>query len=301
MAYTISAHNGSQVRQAHNLRIKKVIEKEDHIKEDGEHYTLKHRDLKEAYKSIFDEALKEYNERVKKKNPDRVKTMDEYLNGIFAKMNKSKNSIKPCYEIILQIGNLENHPNDEVNQAILEDFYFTFEKTFSKLEVIGAYIHNDEDGAMHMHIDYIPIADCERGMKKQPLINRALEQMGYKSENINDTAQMQFQEDCRIIMRNLCLEYGIEVDESKKEYREHMETDIFKLNSKFEELAHMYNELVKNYNNVVYDLRKSLEKLEAYEEFFKKYDNVMLPILETEAKKELIKIRNKEVDEVQII
>lgn len=301
MGYTISAHNGSQVSQAHNLRIKEVVEKEAHIKADGEHYTLFHRDLKEAYYSIFGEALDEYNDRVKKKNPDRVRSMKQYLNEIFAKMNKSKNAIKPCYEIIMQIGNLENHPNDELSQAILEDFFLQFKQVFSKLEVIGAYIHNDEDGSMHMHIDYIPVADSTRGMKKQPLINSALEQMGYKSESINNTAQMQFQEDCRILLRNLCIDYDLEVEESKAEHREHMETDMFKLNSQFQELAQMYNELVKNYKEVVSDLKQSVAKLEKYEAFFNKYDNVMLPLLEEEALKDLRRIRNKEVDEVQFI
>ena len=300
MAYKVSAHNGSKVSQSHNLRIKKVIEKEKHIKEDGEHYTLYHRDLKEAYKIIFGEALEEYNERVKKKNPDRVKNIDEYLNGIFAKKDKSKNSIKPCYEIILQIGNKGNQPNEDICKFILEDFYYQFRAVFSKLEVIGCYIHNDEEGGVHMHIDYIPVADCSRGMKKQPLINSALEQMGYKSENINDTAQMQFQEDCRIMLRNLCIDYDLDVDRSKTEYKKHMETDIYKMNSKIEEVAKMYNELVINYNNVVKDLRQSLRKLEEYEAFFKKYDDVMLPLLEEEAKKELSRIRSKEVDAVHL-
>lgn len=300
MAYTISAHNGSQVRQAHNLRKKEVVEKEEHIDKDGEHITLFHRDLTEAYQSIFGEALDEYNARVKKKNPDRVRTMKQYLNEIFAKMNKTKNAIKPCYEMILQVGNLENHPNDEISQMILEDFYLQFKEVFPKLELIGAYIHNDEKGGMHMHIDYIPVADCERGMKKQPLINRALEQMGYKSERITDTAQMQFQEDCRVLLRNLCIDYDLEVEESKSSHRKHIETEIFKLNSQFEEISKMYNELSKNYNDLKKDFAKTMEKLEKYEAFFNKYDGVILPLLEEEARKDLVELRNKKLDEVQI-
>lgn len=300
MGYTISAHNGSRVRQAHNLRIKEVIEKEEHVDADGVHFTLFHRDLTEAYYSIFDEALDEYNDRVKKKNPDRVRSMKQYLNEIFAKMNKTKNAIKPCYEIILQVGNLENHPSDEISQMILEDFYLQFKSVFPKLEVIGAYIHNDEKGGMHMHLDYIPVADSTRGMKKQPLINSALEQMGYKSESINDTAQMQFQEDCRILLRNLCINYDLEVEESKADHRKHMETDMFKLNSQFQELAQMYNELVRNYKDVMNELKQSVAKLEEYEAYFNKYENVMLPLLEEEARKDLKRIRNRQLDEVQI-
>lgn len=46
---TISTHNGSAVRQAHNLRTKACVEKEPHINPDGVHETWQHETIREAY------------------------------------------------------------------------------------------------------------------------------------------------------------------------------------------------------------------------------------------------------------
>lgn len=48
--------------------------------------------------------------------------------------------------------------------------------------MIGAYYHQDEpQGTPHLHIDYICVAECNRGMKLQNSLTRALAAQGFQS------------------------------------------------------------------------------------------------------------------------
>jgi hypothetical protein len=68
MTVTISTHNGSAVAVAHNLRLRNVTDKEEHIDPNGVHETWAHEDVKGAYERLFGDAVRKYNE--KQKRPD---------------------------------------------------------------------------------------------------------------------------------------------------------------------------------------------------------------------------------------
>lgn len=122
------------------------------------------------------------------------------------------------------------------------------------LHLVGAYIHCDEpDGTVHMHIDYIPVAKCERGMKLQNSLAKALEQQGFHFENVHQTAQIAWQEREREVLTSFCRELGIDAQHnqglsddrkhlSKSEYIKEKEMLQEQIN---EELQPLKDELAK--------------------------------------------------------
>lgn len=246
MAYTITIHNGSAVCQKHNNRDKDTIAKEEHIDPTGEHITLRHIDIRKAYHKFFGKALDDYNKKTAIKHPDRIKTMQQYINEIFAKKDTLKQSIKPAYELIIQVGDKDTAPNDDICKAIFEEYLNDFESNNTSLKVIGAYIHNDEQGGIHMHLDYIPYARCSRGMALQPSMNKALTEMGFSSDTHKDTALIKFEKAERERLTQICNIYGLEI-EAGKGGKKHLETELFKLEQEKKDLIENIEQIKKDY------------------------------------------------------
>ncbi len=146
-----------------------------------------HEDLKDAYKRIFSKFVIEYNDAQSRK--DRI--IEDYFKSV--KKHKTK---KLFYEAIITIGNEKGHPevSDETRKEIYKEYYLSFKARNPHLEIIGVYYHADEQGIPHIHINYIPVAkNYMRGMKTQNGIERALNQQGFKSKSIKETAQMSWQ------------------------------------------------------------------------------------------------------------
>ena len=84
------------------------------------------------------------------------------------------------------------------------------------LYLIGAYLHADEpNGTVHLHCDYIPVAECSRGMTLQNSYDRALQQQGFKSENVHQTAQIAWQDSEREALCAICRELNIDVQRNQ--------------------------------------------------------------------------------------
>ena len=172
MAYTISTHNGHQVARQHNLRNRKITEKESHINPYGEYAIWADIPLNEAYAKIFGNALKEYNQRQKEKGHSERQIVN-YLDKI-----KNDHKKNPVYEMIVSIGSFDNHPDHKTSRKILNEFCHGWKERNPQLVMVGAYYHADE-ATPHVHIDYIPVAkDLKRGMKIQNALVKALNQMG---------------------------------------------------------------------------------------------------------------------------
>lgn len=74
--------------------------------------------------------------------------------------------------------------------------------------------------------DYIPVADCTRGMSRQNALNSAFEQMGYHGTSIKNTPQMAWQRAQNQELERLCKERGIEVEHGT-EKKEHLSVREF--------------------------------------------------------------------------
>ena len=244
---TISTHNGTAVSRPHNIREIEFIAKENEAwakKHNGdiridlsaEHEIWHDEILSEAYHKLFDEAVKEWNARTKE---DRK--IHNYLQQIKSKESKSKNAKHPVYEMIYSVGNIEFPIDESVAKAILRKTYETFSERNPNLYVVGAYYHADEKGVPHVHLDYIPIAECKRGMKIQNSLTSALKQQGIISKNHSLTSQILWERKENDYLESLCNQYGYSVvhperEKSPEARLNHLSVEEFKTQKELDEL-----------------------------------------------------------------
>lgn len=334
--YTSSFNNGSLSKRKgskkgkpvycreHNNRDEEYTKTQKHIKQngtgaiiiDGEFYDrkdlnkklsfeecdyiiIKDESLEDAYTKNFSEAIEKYNKKQKRK--------DRRINGVKGYMRSIRKNPQSrlVYESIAQIGNKQAQlPDQKKGLAILMEFLSEWEKRNPNLYIVGAYYHRDEEGAPHLHIDYIPISrnryarfESLKNEGKTPLgdngkpktrvngldvensLTEALDQMGYKNylmdpeeieakfgfcinekkysdpsrqkayddflasrkdKNGNPiktrlvTRQMQWENDERIKLNEICQKYGVRIVNPKDHEREHMDTPAFKLQKETE-------------------------------------------------------------------
>ncbi len=226
---TISTHNGSQVARQHNLRNPKVIAKEDHIDPNGHFEVWLDEEPKAAYERLFGKAIQEYNERQTRED----RKITDYYKQICEDKKK-----KPVYELIIGIygkkadGTPICSKND--GKRILRAFVEDWERRNPQLKLCGLYYHCDESVSVngsqvgHVHIDYIPVGDgFTRGMSTQSSLSRALEQQGFESQGLNNTAQMQWESRENQFLATLCTHAGFEVIRGNGG-KEHLDTATYK-------------------------------------------------------------------------
>ncbi len=258
MAYTISIHNqGSAAHRDHNIRNPKIVDKEAHIEKNGIFEIWKDEKPQDAYKRLFDEAVRQYNEKLRESgHASRVQT--NYYKSI--KDNAKKHAV---YETITAIGNFKNHPDTNVIKQILREFYETWSERNPNLELIGCYYHEDEgkNGSKladannrygHIHTDWIPIGrNLTRGMATQNSLEKALNQMGFFSESKTNTAQIKWEKRENEYLEQLCIKHGLEIEHPELEHKKHMNMREFRQMKRIEELEDQNAKLVKVINNLI--------------------------------------------------
>lgn len=205
MSKTISFHNGKVFSRGHNIRDDRFVYTQEHIDRtlSEKNVILYDVPLRQAYDEIFRESVEEYNSKQKMKS----RRIDSYYDKI--KSEKQKNV---AYECIVQIGDKDDTGNtaQQEREALLK-YAYTWNDRNPNLRLVGAYLHADEpNGTVHLHMDYIPVAQCTRGMKIQNSMNRALQQQGFTSTNIHKTALMAWQDSERKVLENICVEFDID-------------------------------------------------------------------------------------------
>lgn len=250
MSITISTHNGSTFDLAHNLREKWRIDQENkkwaethpgetRIDISKEHMVLINRgSLSHVYHEIFDEALKEFNNKqIATGKKDRV--IKNYLSDIRAKENSSKAAKHPAYEIITAVGSKENPVPNEVARDILLEHAKRFQERNPHLYVVCQVLHMDETAgaAPHIHTTYIPVAtDQTRGMRTQNSLSAALRQQGIEGDKFSVTAQMKWEKGENEALEKLCNQYGFDVDHPQAGIKqEHLDVEEYKAKKNIEE------------------------------------------------------------------
>ena len=263
---TISVHNGTKVSRAHNMRNRKVTDKEAHIDINGWYAVWHDEPLRDAYKRIFGQAQEEFN--LKQNRSDR--RIVDYLN----KVQKSAKQ-HPVYETIITLGNVDEHPAPHESYEILQQVYGEWKKNYPNLAVVGAYFHADEKGAPHIHIDYVPVAHgYKKGLAVQNGLVKAFGEMGFILKG-KDTAQIQWQRDLKSRVTELAQERGFKVVEPTVKRKKHVETAFYKLEKQVPALREERNRLsrdVVNAQEALYeadkpfrDIRRLEHRLEAVE------------------------------------
>lgn len=176
--------------------------------------TIVDKDIRAAYKEIFENVLQEYNKRQKRAD----RRIDDYYEHIL----KSKNGEKPFYEDVIQWGSMEDFRADprlrEKAKECLVEYARTFEARNPNLKLIGAYVHMDE-ASPHLHLDYIPVASgYKTSLQARNSLDKAMKQMGYvpvKESRINNATKL-WKEHERAYFGELCRSKGLKVEAERK-------------------------------------------------------------------------------------
>lgn len=215
--------------QLHNRReyekIGKPIPDNIDSSKTAENITLVDRDIKEAYREIFGEALDKYN--AKQKRADRK--IEDYCDHI----KKSKNGEKLFYEDVVQWGSKDDFQNPQTRERAKEalvKYVEGFEERNPNLKLIGAYIHMDE-ASPHLHLDYVPVAHgYSRGLSTRNSLDRAMKDMGFAPENESrkNNATKLWKESERSYFGEICRSMGLEVEMERQSTRKNLSVEEYK-------------------------------------------------------------------------
>lgn len=179
-------------------------------------------DIKEVYHILFDEVVEDYNATQKRS--------DRKIKDYYSKINNDKKT-NPFHEVIVQVGSMDDRIDRDEYISIYSKWLDRFEKENDKMKVFGAFMHFDEKGAPHMHVDYIPIATYNKGMALRVSNDKAIKQMGYKSWL--DWKDKQVEN-----LKEIMLEHGIEKKSMGNEER-YLNPNQFKQLQRFKEQAEL--------------------------------------------------------------
>lgn len=207
-------HIGHKMSRAHNLRKydRDKWNKDGHI--DEERKELNEVVTDTAPEKFFDEkfgaALDEYNKTNRPKHPERLigfANAADYDNC--PADQRQARAVKAYYaehrkdsrEAIIQFGDsgeyqqivkaLGQEQADKMYCAALKAAYSEWVKDNPTLAVFSAVIHMDET-TPHLHLDYLPIAESNKGLSCKVSMDGALKKLGYVREKNQKYAEKPF-------------------------------------------------------------------------------------------------------------
>lgn len=181
-----SMNLGKKYSVEHNTRNYKGWNKDGHIDPSRTplNVILINEDFRKWFYDIFADAILAYNEKNREKHPERIIATADYFEE-----QKSK-----VQEAILQLGDHQTYVKmvEQLGQEKADAFYReTLIQTFKKwqkenpsLRIFHASIHMDEveNGTPHLHIDFLPVAESNRGLTTKVSLDGALKQLGFKRD-----------------------------------------------------------------------------------------------------------------------
>ena len=246
MGYKAMCHCRPMIQRFHNLRDPRIVSAEKHIDPTRPHETiLDCGTIEQCYEQIFGEAVKKYNAKQKRKDRQISNYLETILND--KRQGKHKNikadgSRKPAYEMVIQLGNRDNRPDDELASEVLKDFCSFLTEKYPNIVPIGIYLHNDEFSIdeetgkkvyspVHVHTDYVYVAhlgkSLKTGMELQSSMSGALAEMGFVTAKGKGTAQQQFEESVRHDLQDFAEQRGIKIDRTPGEKHSHQQKPVY--------------------------------------------------------------------------
>lgn len=182
----------------------------------------KQESLEDKYHELFDEAVREYNERQKRSD----RKISDYLEHI-----KSSKQEQPFYEAVVQIGDMYNcgigTENENAAKEMLDEYMLDFEKRNPNIRVFNAVMHLDE-ASPHLHIDFVPICNSpNRGLPVRVSLKGALKEQGFGGKNAKETDRQVWAISEKNFLAEILKKHGFE-QENKNVHRAHMDVDEYK-------------------------------------------------------------------------
>ena len=212
--------------------------------------------IKKVYHTLFDDALKRYN--------DKQTRADRRIVNYYEKIRNSKQE-KPFHEIILQIGDMVTMSSESENgslaQRILDEYYQGFQERNPYLKVFSAHLHMDE-ATPHLHIDFVPFTTgSKRGLDTRVSLKQALANQGFKGGTRGDNEWNQWVGSEKEALAVVMERHGVEW-ERKGTHEKHLSVLDYKKQEREKELTELEDKLAE---------RK--DEFKAYKERIENFDN----------------------------
>ncbi len=193
--------------------------------------------IKKVYHTLFDDALKRYNEKQTR--------ADRHIGNYYEKIRNSKQE-KPFHEIILQIGDMVTMSSESENgllaQRILDEYYQGFQERNPYLKVFSAHLHMDE-ATPHLHIDFVPFTTgSKRGLDTRVSLKQALANQGFKGGTRGDTEWNQWVSSEKEALAIVMERHGVEW-EHKGTHEKHLSVLDYKKQERERELTELERKL----------------------------------------------------------
>ena len=215
--------------------------------------------IKKVYHEMFDEALKQYNDKQKRKD----RKIADYYKHI-----ESGKQEKLFHEIIFQIGNKDDMSatgeHAELARAILDEYYRGFQERNPYLRVFSAHLHMDE-ATPHIHIDFVPFTTgSKRGLETRVSLKQAMLNMGFKGEGRSDNELNRWILSEKKVLARIMERHGIEW-EQKGTHEQHLSVLDYKKQERAKEVAELDREIEEKQLEVK-GLKATVEKIEEAKE-----------------------------------
>ena len=188
--------------------------------------------IQKVYHELFDEAVKRYNDKQKRK--------DRCITDYYEHLQTGKQE-KLFHELIIQIGNKDDMgvltENGALAKELLDEYMQGFQERNPTLRVFGAFLHMDE-ATPHLHIDFVPYVSGwkGKGLDTKVSLKQALKALGFAGGSKRESELNQWinaeKEQLAAVMKR----HGIEW-EQKGTHEEHLSVLDFKKQERSKEVA----------------------------------------------------------------
>lgn len=215
--------------------------------------------IKKVYHEMFDEALKQYNDKQKRKD----RKIADYYKHI-----ESGKQEKLFHEIIFQIGNKDDMSatgeHAELARTVLDEYYQGFQERNPYLRVFSTHLHMDE-ATPHIHIDFVPFTTgSKRGLETRVSLKQALLHMGFKGEGKSDNELNHWILSEKKVLAQIMERHGIEW-EQKGTHEQHLSVLDYKKQERAKEVAELDREIEEKQLEVK-GLKATVEKIKETKE-----------------------------------
>ena len=259
--------------------------------------------IEKAYDNIFGGAVKAYTASQKRQD----RKIGNYLDKV--KKNKQLNA---SYEVIIGLYERENETLDEATkEKILKRYVDDFQKRNPNFVKIGAFLHDDENGKMHVHLDFIPIAHYEKGLSLRNSQTKALQEMKITTDKTipHDTLMASWQRRERDYIQEIAQEYNLHIEKTKVG-KKHKEKNDYIIEQQENEIA-KNEETIKEQDKCISGYKKIKEQLAQKDIFGREKDYIKIDLstatalcqagLRQEKFDEEVKKKDKHYEKLEII
>lgn len=174
MGYSISLNQGTMTSLSHNNRENTYGNPDIDLSRSGENIFYLQQDIRETYDEVFGEAVQAYNDKQKRK--------DRRIEDYYEKVRADKKT-EPQRELIVAIGTKEDGEQDqEWKKQALDRYAKSFQTENPHLKIYNMVMHNDEANP-HLHINYVPYYESNRGLGRRVANNKALKAQGIEGKD----------------------------------------------------------------------------------------------------------------------